>query len=69
MSQSPQPDGSVQITMTEKAGGQALKATVPKGGMLYFNDANPGDDSAGQDKFLQDDKLIAVDASGYVVVQ
>ena len=67
MAPSPQADGSVMITMTEKAGGQTLKATVPKGGKLYFNDANPGDDATGQDKFLQDDKLIAVDSNGYIV--
>jgi len=66
MAISPQADGSVIITMTEKVGGQTLKATVPKGGKLYFNDANPGDDATGQDKFLQDDKLIVVDANGYV---
>jgi hypothetical protein len=69
MSQSQQADGSVTITMTEKAGGQTLSATVPKGGKLYFNDANPGDDTTGQDKFLQDDTLIVVDSNGYIVGQ
>ncbi len=67
MATTPQADGSIKITMTEKAGGQTLTATVPAGGSLYFNDANPGDDTAGTDKFLQDDKLIVVDANGYVV--
>ena len=67
MAIAPQTDGSALITMTEKVGGQTLQATVPAGGSLYFNDANPGDDATGQDKFLQDDKLIVVDAGGYIV--
>ncbi|VVC00580.1 Uncharacterised protein [uncultured archaeon] len=62
-----QSGGSVVVTMTEKAGGQKLIATVPAGGKLYFNDGNPGDDLLGQDLFLQDDKLIVVDSSGYIV--
>ncbi|MCX6772778.1 MAG: hypothetical protein NTV88_03330 [Candidatus Micrarchaeota archaeon] len=69
MSQTQQADGTVKITMTEKTSGQVLQATVPKGGKLYFNDANLGDDAGGQDKYLQDDKLIAVDSNGYVVTQ
>ncbi len=67
MATSPGADGSVLITMTEKVGGQKLSATVPAGGSLYFNDANPGDDAAGSDKFLQDDELIIVDKNGNIV--
>ena len=67
MSTAPQADGSVVVTMTEKAGGQKLQATVPQGGKVYFNDANPGDDTGGQDKYLQDDKLIVVDKGGYII--
>ena len=69
MSTALQADGSTVVTMTEKAGGQTLQATVPKGGSLYFNDANMGDDASGQDKFLQDDTLVVVDANGYIVPQ
>ena len=67
MATAQQSDGSTRVTMTERAGGQALAATVPIGGSLYFNDANPGDDATGQDKYLQDDKLIVVDKNGYIV--
>jgi len=67
LASAPQPDGSTKVTMTEKSGGQALSAVVPAGGSLYFYDANPGDDAAGSDQYLQDDKLVVVGSNGYIV--
>jgi cytoskeletal protein RodZ len=63
-------DGSDEVTITPTSPGtQAQVYTVTTGEKLYFIEGMIGDDTGNNDSNLGDDRVVLVDANGYIVNQ